>query len=230
MPDLMLYHCPPACSRITMIALEETGLPYSDTLIKLMEGQQRTTEYLAVNPKGKVPALRIDTVVLTENPVILNYLNQLAPGAGLLPRTDNAVSQAQQLADLVWASSALHGQTLRQVIAPFRMTDADPAGLKVKGTAQLAEQAEAICARLAAGGWWYGKDWSIMDVYIFWIFSTAQTVGGFDLSAFPRLVELFERVRARPAFLRTLAREKAALDRAGVTLPTAPPPHAPARP
>jgi glutathione S-transferase len=207
-----------------MVALEQTELPYQDKLVKLMEGEQRTPEYLAINPKGKVPALRIGDALLTETPIIISYLDRLAPHAKLLPATDDPLTRAQYVADMVWASSTLHGSILRLVVAPFRMTDGDPSGLKVKGLALLAEQAESISSRLSPARWWYGDDWSIMDVFVMWVFTSAQQIGSFDLARFPVLVDHIERVRAQPAFQRTLIREKAVLDRAGVKMPTAAPP------
>jgi len=207
-----------------MVALEQTELPYKDILVKLMEGEQRKPEYLAINPKGKVPALRVGDTLLTESPVIISYLDSVAPHAKLLPATDDPLKRAQYVADMVWASSTLHGSILRTILAPFRMTDGDVSGLKTKGLALLGEQASSISSRLTPARWWYGDDWSIMDVFIMWVFTSAQQVGGFDLSHFPVLVEHAERVRAWPAFQRTLIREKASLDRAGIKMPTAPPP------
>ena len=58
--------------------------------------------------------------------------------------------------------------------------------------------------------WWYGEQWSIVDVYLYWVFSTAAK-GAFNMEDYPALAAHAERVRARPSFQRALARERAAV-------------------
>ena len=66
MPELTLFASPRACSLACHIALEESGLPYVAKIIRIREGEHQTSEYLDINPWGKIPALRIDSEVLTE--------------------------------------------------------------------------------------------------------------------------------------------------------------------
>jgi glutathione S-transferase len=200
-----------------MSALEETGLDYTDTLIDVMAAQQKSADYLAINPKGKVPALRIGDRVLTENPAIISYLHHRVPLARLLPPSDDPIVQASQLSDLVWAADTLH-PTVRQILAPHHYTDGDATGLRIKGLELISAAAAPISARIGVEGWWYGADWSIMDVYLFWVFSGA-VAGGLKLSHYPVLAEHTARVRARASFQRALKREAAALESAGVELP-----------
>src|SRR5258708_29151872 len=68
---LKLYYSPGACSLASHIALEEAKAPYAIQRVDLKAGEQRSPEYLKVNPKGRVPALATDRGVLTEIPVIL---------------------------------------------------------------------------------------------------------------------------------------------------------------
>jgi glutathione S-transferase len=68
---LTLYYAPGACSMASHIALEETGAPYERQTVNLMQGEQTKPEYLkGVNPRGKVPALKTDDGMLTENVAI----------------------------------------------------------------------------------------------------------------------------------------------------------------
>ena len=83
MADLTLYHAAPSRSSITRWMLEEVGEPYGIHLLKLTEGDQLKPDYLAINPMGKVPALRHGDVVITEAAAICAYLADEFPQAGL---------------------------------------------------------------------------------------------------------------------------------------------------
>ncbi len=215
--NLTLFHCPLACSRVTMNALEEAGLTYGDRLVNILKGEQKSPEYLAIHPGGKVPALQVDDVVITENASILLFLNDLAPEAALLPEVATAVGRAQQVSDLVWCSGTVH-PAVRQVRMPIRFTDGDPSGVQEKGREYVAAIASQVEARTADDQWWYGADWSIVDVYLCWLFTTAQ-LAGFGLDAYPNVASLLARVQARPSYQRALAREAEAAKEAGIELP-----------
>ncbi len=79
---IKLYHAPGACSFAAHMALEESGLAYEVTRVNLAEGEQRTPAYLAINPKGRVPALADGDFVLTEVPAILRYVSRISSGGG----------------------------------------------------------------------------------------------------------------------------------------------------
>ena len=215
--QLKLYHCPYACSRVTMNALEETGLDYDDQVVNLFKGEQKRPEYLAVHPGGKVPALAVDDQVLTENAAILMFLHRVAPAAKLLPAAQTPVAQAQQAADLVWCSGTVHPM-VRQVRMAVRFTDGDPTGVQAKGREYLQGVCAQVSERLAGNAWWYGAQWSIVDVYLFWLFSTAASAG-FPIGDYANVAGLVERVQERPSFQRAKAREEAAMAAAGVELP-----------
>jgi glutathione S-transferase len=83
MAKLTLYHAVPSRSMVTRWMLEEVGEPYDVHLVNLAKGENRTAEHLAVNPMGKVPALRHGDVVITENAAICTYLADAFPKAGL---------------------------------------------------------------------------------------------------------------------------------------------------
>ena len=215
--DLKLYHCPGACSRVTMNALEEAGLSYDDQVVNIFKGEQKSPQYLAVHPGGKVPALASGDEVITENASILFYLHQLVPEANLLPATGSAIATAQQISDLVWCAGTVHPM-VRQVRMPIRFTDGDPTGVQAKGNEYLTGVAAQVDARVTRGRWWYGDQWSIVDVYLFWLFTTAGSAG-FPVTDFAALGQLIERVQARPSFERAAAREKAATKSAGIEFP-----------
>ncbi|XSG82684.1 MAG: glutathione S-transferase family protein [Methyloligella sp. ZOD6] len=83
MTGLTLYHASPSRSSVTLWMLEELGEPFELVVLKLSEGEQMAPEYLAINPMGKVPALRHDGAVITEGAAICTYLADAFPDAGL---------------------------------------------------------------------------------------------------------------------------------------------------
>ena len=83
MAELTLYHAAPSRSSIVRWMLEEIGVPYDLQLLKLAEGEQQTPAYRAINPMGKVPALKHGDVVVTEAAAICTYLADAFPQAGL---------------------------------------------------------------------------------------------------------------------------------------------------
>jgi len=83
MPQLTLYHATPSRSSIALWMLEEVGEPYDIKLLDLAKGDQQKPDYLAINPMGKVPALRHGAAVVTESAAICTYLADAFPRAGL---------------------------------------------------------------------------------------------------------------------------------------------------
>ena len=210
MPDLVLYHLPGACSRVTMTALEHVGVHYEDRVVELRHGQQHSAEYRAVNPRGKIPALLVDGRLIAENAAILWWLHSGHPQAGLLPSTD-AWGQAQQQSDLFWVSSGVH-PSVRANMMPIRWTTGDPAPVRERGKQLIAPLLARLEARLAAKPWWYGDSWSILDTYLYWCYTTAEE-GEYDLSGLDRIADHRRRVAEHPAFVRAIAREDAARER-----------------
>lgn len=86
---LTLYSYPGTCALVSQIALEMTGAEFTVEYLDLLKGEQRTPEYLAINPRGKVPSLVTEQGPLTENLAIITYLDRLYPAAGLLPTPDS---------------------------------------------------------------------------------------------------------------------------------------------
>lgn len=217
MENLKLFYAPGACSRVPLNALEELQLPFDEHPVALMRGEQKSPEYLAVNPKGKVPALRAGDRIITENPAILFYLATRHPEGKLLPNLEDPPGRAQALGDLVWCGSALH-PLVRQIYLPQLFTDAETTPVRDFALQAFKPVANNIASRLAAQPWWYGDRWSIMDVYLCWLMGIAQ-LGGAPEASTPAIADHIRRVRARPSFARALAREEAAVERFKIPLP-----------
>lgn len=213
MAKIILFQFPGACSRVTMTALEEIGLDYEDRMVDFRTEAQKKPDYLKLNPKGKVPALSIDGRVRTENAVILYFLHQQYPQAGLLPAGGGDVDAQQALSDLVWCASTIH-PIVRQIRNPMKWTLGDVTGVKADGMEKFKKECTMLSERFSKGGWWYGNTWSIVDVYLCWAYRTCE-VGGFPVDDYPALRDHDRRLSERPSFQRALAREKAAMEAAG---------------
>ena len=90
-----LYYAPGTCALASHIALEEAGASYTAERLDFKNSQQTSPQYLAINPKGRVPALVTERGTLTETPAILAYIAQGFPQARLMPDDAFAFAQAQ---------------------------------------------------------------------------------------------------------------------------------------
>ncbi len=211
MPHLTLCCFPGACSRATMIALEEAGAPYDTRLANLAKGEQRSAEYLALNPKGKVPVLIVDGRPLTENVAILGWLATAYPQAGLLP--EEPLARAEALSTVSWLASSVL-TTMIRIARPERVSAEAGAAEGIKAKALEAIRADlAIAERHMAGRSWWLDAWSVADAYLYYIFDAVAT-RGIDRSGFPGLVAHAGRMEQRPSTQRVLAWERQA--RAGL--------------
>lgn len=104
---LKLYFSNGSCSLSTHIALEESGATFDAQRLNLREQEQKRPEYLAINPKGRVPSLVVDGGVITEVPAILSYIADTHPQAKLLPPPGEfARAKAQEW--MAWCASTVH--------------------------------------------------------------------------------------------------------------------------
>ena len=205
MPKLTLYFAPDSCARVPLIALEEIGRPYSLEVVAFMKGQHKSPEYLALNPKGKVPMLVVDGVPLTENVAILTWLAERFPEAGLLPESEDGFARAGVLSDLAYCASGLHPIVTRLRIPQF-FCDTPDGSRRVFEMAEVAMRPNFVLIdrRLAGNRWWYGDRWSIVDAYINWVWFRV-TGTQFDGSAYPNLGRHDADMKQRPAVKRALA-------------------------
>ena len=128
---LTLYYAPGACSMASHIALEETGAPYEAKPVSLATGEHLKDEYTKnVNPRGKVPALRTDGGMLTENVAILTYLARSFPNAQLLP-TD-PLGTARALSHMAYLSNTVH-PAFTHIMRPGRFATDESVARKPEG-------------------------------------------------------------------------------------------------
>lgn len=206
---LRLFHSRGSCALASHIALEEARADYQAVRVDLAAGEQTKPEYLAINPKGRVPALVTDRGVLTETPAILAFIAQSYPQARLAPLDDPfAFAHAQAfnsyLASTVHVAHS-HGRR------GYRWADDAAAIAEMK---RKVPQTMAACfAQIEADlpddePWVLGADYSICDPYLFTI-CTWLAGDEVEIAQFPKVFRHFQRMNDRPAVRKVLAREAA---------------------
>lgn len=203
---LTLYYSSGACSLAPHIVLEEIGAPFAATQVALAGGEHQKPEYLAINPKGRVPALTDGDFVLTEGPAILSYLGHRYPEAGLLELADpEKLGRTQEL--LNFFSSSVH-VAFAQVWRPARFADSEAAreDVTANGHRAVADYCAGLDSLVPGGAWAVGSRYSIADPYLLVFYRWAGRVG-LDTSAWPNWTAHKDAMLARPAVQRALATE-----------------------
>ena len=213
MPNLKLFVAPNSCARVPTIALEEIGVAFDTELIRTAANQQKSPEFLAINPKGKVPTLLIDGEPLTENVAILSWLNAIFPDAHLLPQTSDPLETVRQTADIAFFAGTVH-PTVTRIAMPVKFIDDKALSFEIvrpKGTEAMMPIMSMINKRLEDGPWWYGKTWSVVDGYLYWAWDRITGVG-FPSDDFPNIRRHRDLSNQRPAVQRAMAREAANIE------------------
>ena len=208
---LKLFYAPGACSLAPHIVLEEIGAPFELERINLRDGAQRSPAFLAVNPKGRVPALATARGVLTENPAILAYLAQSFPQAGLAP-LDDPFGFARMQAFNGFLSSTVH-VAFAHAFRPERYADGDMAAQAMRAKApQALAAAFALVEETFGDGRPYllGDQYSVADAYLSVFSRWLESRGLGRLADFPKTAAHLELVSGRPAVAKALATEAAA--------------------
>jgi len=200
---IRFFYSPGSCSVASHIALEEAGAEYEAIRTNTAKGDQRKPEYLAINPKGRIPALVTDQGVLTENVAILAWIAQAFPAARLAPTDPWAFAQAQSfnsyLASTVHVAHAHRHRGYRWADQQSSYED-----MRNKVPQTMAECFALIDAEFLRGPYVLGDAYSICDAYLFTLADWLEG-DGVDPARFPKVREHRERIRARPAVRKVLA-------------------------
>ena len=208
---LTLYYAPGTCALASHLALEYAGAPYEARRIDFKAEQQRTPEYLKINPKGRVPALVTDRGVLTETPALLHYIAQSFPQAGLAP-LDDAFLLAKvnefnsYLCATVHVNHAHKGRGYRWV-DPADTASMEAMRKKVPQT--MAESFTLIEEKYLKGPWVLGERFSTSDCYLFTL-TTWLEGDGVDVKRFPKVADHHQRMAAAPQVQKVMAAHKGA--------------------
>lgn len=203
---LQLYYAPGTCALATHIALEEAGAACEAVRVDFGSQAQRSPEYLAINPKGRVPALVTEQGTLTETPGLLLFVAQRFPAAELAPLADPfALAQVQEFNSYLCATvhvAHAHGRRGTRWADGAEAIDA----MKRKVPATMMECAELIEGKFLKGPWVMGERYTICDPYLLTIGSWLEG-DGVDTGKLPKILEHRRRMLARPAVQKAVSAE-----------------------
>lgn len=200
------YWAPNTCALASHIALEAAGASYQAVRVDFARQQQRSAEYLRINPKGRVPALVTERGILTETPALLQFIAQTHPGARLAP-LDDAFALAHMNAFNSYLCSTVHVAHSHRMRGS-RWAD-DPAALeamKRKVPQSVGECFELIEREFLAGPWVLGEHYSVSDMYLFTLAQWLEA-DGVDPARLPKVSAHRQRMRADPVVAQVLAAE-----------------------
>lgn len=203
---LKLYYTADTCSLASHIALNDAGAEYTLARISFAGEEQRKPEYLAINPKGRVPALVTDKGILTETPAILAFIAQSYPKAGLAP-LDDPFRFAQVQAFNLYLCATLHvAHAHRMRGHRWANEPASFADMQRKVPESVGACYRLIEDGLPAGPWVMGETYTICDPYLF---TMAQWMegDGVDPARFPKVSDHRRRMSERPQVRDAIAAE-----------------------
>lgn len=202
---MKLYYAPGTISIAVAIGLEEAGLPYDPIKVDFATAQQTQPEYLAVNPKGRVPTLILDdSTALTETGALLDYIAAIAPDARLLP--DTPADAAHVRAVMYYLASTMHVAHAHKMRGS-RWADQPSSheDMTVKVPATMAACAAYVQTDCLRGDYVLGDRFSIADPYLFLVCSWLAG-DGVDLAAFPDIAAFLTRIEGRDSVKAVRAR------------------------
>jgi glutathione S-transferase len=209
--SLKLFFAPGACSFVPHAMLELAGVPFEPVMVKLHKGEQRSAEYLALNPRGQVPVLVDGGEVVTQILAILLHLDAKFPQAGILPASGLARTRA--LSVLAWMNNTVH-PTFTHVFMPQKFTDDEGAQALIRAHAAqayrgLLGEIEALAAQ--GTPWLAGDAPSALDAYALTLLRWGG-YAGIDPTTLPATWALAQRFAALPGVARAIERERLQLN------------------
>lgn len=203
---MKLYYATGTCALASHIALEESGADYTAMRVDFRADEQRKPDYLAINPKGRVPALVTEHGVLTETPAILAYVAQSF--SKTWPTLDDPFRFAEMQAFNNYLCSTVHVAHAHRMRGT-RWAD-DPAAIaemKRKVPQTVGECFALIESRMLAGPWVMGDTYTICDPYLFTLARWLEA-DGVDLAGLPKVADHRARMAERPAVKKAVAAEQ----------------------
>jgi glutathione S-transferase len=206
---LKLHFSPGACSFVPHALLEMTGAAFEPQIVKLAAGEQKTPEYLAINPRAQVPVLVIDGYPLTQVIAIVTYLNDAFPAANILPK--DAMAKAKVMSTLAWMNNTFH-PTFTHVFRSekFAQGEASIADVKAFNTVTYRTLLQELDGMVAAKTteWLGGEHPGPLDLYAMVLTRWGSFGAGQDPTLLPALWAHAQKIAAVPAVARTIERER----------------------
>jgi glutathione S-transferase len=195
---MKLYISPGACSMASNIALREAGIPFEIAKVDKRTKRVDGVDFATINPKGYVPALRLDDgQVLTENVAVLQYIADLKPATKLAPPA-GTMDRYRLQEWLSFINSELH-KSFSPLFSPEATED-----IKTYARNYIAKRLAYLETALGDKKYVMGDEFTIADAYLFTVLGWGSRVG-VDIG--PKLQAYVDRVRARPHVIEALTAE-----------------------
>lgn len=203
---MQFYFARGTCALASHIALEHAGAHYEAVRVDLSRNEQRSPDYMRINPKARVPALVTPQGVLTETPAILAYVAQRYPAARLAPLDDPwAFAQLQSFNSYLCSTvHVAHSHRMRG----YRWAD-DPAAIEAmqkKVPQSVGECFELIEREMIQGPWVMGEQYTVCDMYLHTLSQWLEG-DGVDVDRLPKVADHRRRMSQDPVVAKVLAAE-----------------------
>lgn len=191
-----LFHAPGSCSNGILFLMEETGVGYETETLDLAKGAQRAPDYLAQNPKGKVPAMRTDDgQVVTEFPAVALWIATAYPQAGLWPADPMLRVRTLEMLDFIVGSVHMRGFTFLKMPQKFLESPEGQEALRAHGQREIAKGLAVMSDTLGARDYMLGA-FGPADAAAFYVLRWCDTDG---IAMPDNLAALLARLSGRPA-------------------------------
>jgi glutathione S-transferase len=209
---ITLYYAPGACSMASHITLEESGADYEARPVAMMQGEHKKPEYLAMNPRGKVPTLKVDNDVITENVAIQYFVAKSFPQANLAPK--DLLGEARWISMNSWLSNSVHPLFTR-IFRPGNFTEDEAGQPAVKESGKKAYWAalQEIDQILTGKQWILGSQFTTSDAYALVFYQWGGRIE-MPLTELKNYTAWKDRMLQRPAVRKVLEREQSWLVKA----------------
>jgi glutathione S-transferase len=205
---LKFYYAPGACSTASHIGLEESGAKFEGQALSFAKSEQKSPEYLKINPRGRVPALVIDEGTIVENTAILDYVAaKYSPD--LMPK--DPVQRARAISLMAWFSNNVH-PAFTHIGRPERFATDQSVfdNLKATGRTNFHAALTEIDGILAGKQWILGDQFSVVDGYALVFYGWGKRIE-LPMAELKNYTVWKDRMLARPAVKRVLERENSIL-------------------
>ncbi|MBT3793424.1 MAG: glutathione S-transferase family protein [Rhodospirillales bacterium] len=203
--EIQLYYAPITCSLVPYITLTEAGAEFEVMPINMRKGQNKTPEYLKLNPKHKVPVLVVNGEPLSENVAIQIWIARNFPKAQLLPQ--DPWQELKAISMLSWCSSGIHPY-LSLIHSPLKVCDLPEAEESIlKKSTEIVFDCFSMAEDLLKGREYFFDHFTASDAHFFWCYRRASQFE-LDLSSFPICAAHFERMQTRDSVQKLIGFEK----------------------
>ncbi|MEA3236845.1 maleylacetoacetate isomerase [Pseudomonas mosselii] len=195
--ELFTYYRSTSSYRVR-IALALKGLDYQALPVNLLKGEQRGADYLALNPQGRVPALRLESgELLVQSPAIIEYLEETFPETPLLPRAPEARARVRGVAAIIGCD--VHPLHNVSVLNQLRQLGHDEAQVNQWIGHWISQGLAAVEQLIGDDGFCFGATPGVADVYLIPQLYAAERFN-IDLGGYPRIRRVAALAEQHPAF------------------------------